>query len=67
MKRNGFQDGVQLHDAYLIGGGDKQMDKVVGYWRKNRAEKVEVLMAAKKKIWMAVRGVKIGIVNRRGE
>ena len=41
---------MQLHDAYLLEVGDKQKDMVVGYWRKNIAEEVEVLTAGKKEI-----------------
>ena len=67
IKSSSFKDGTQLHDAYLLGAGDKQKDMVVGYWRKNIAEEVEELMAGKKEIWIAVRGVKIGGVYRRGE
>ena len=39
----------------------------MGYWRKKIAEEVEVLTAGKKEIWIAVRGVKIGGVYKRGE
>ena len=39
----------------------------MGYWRKNIAEEVEVLTAGKKEIWIAVSGVKVGGVYRRGE
>ena len=67
IKSSSFKDGMQLHDAYLLGAGDKQKDMVVGYWRKNIAEDVEVLTAGKKEIWIAVRGVKIEGVYRKGE
>ena len=67
IKSSSFKDGTQLHDAYLLGAGDKQKDMVVGYWRKNIAEEVEVLMVGKKEIWIVVRGVKIRGVYRRGE
>ena len=67
IKSSSFKDGTQLHDAYLLGAGDMQKDMVVGYWRKNIAEEVEVLTAGKKEIWIAVRGVRIGGVYRRGE
>ena len=67
IKSRSFKDGRQLHDAYLLGAGGKQKDIVVGYWRKNMSEEVEVLMAGKKEIWIAVRGVKIGGVYRRRE
>ena len=58
---------MQLHDAYLLGAGDKQGDMVVEYWRKTLAEEVEVLQAGKKEIWVLIRRVKIAGVYRRGE
>ena len=67
IKSTSFNDGTQLHDAYLHGAGDKQKDIVVRYWSKNIAEEVQVLTAGKKEIWIAVRGVKIRGVYRRGE
>ena len=67
IKSSSFKDGTQLHDAYLLGAGDKQKDMVVGYWRKTLAEEVEVLQAGKKEIWILIRGVKIAGVYRRGE
>ena len=67
IKSSSFKDGTQLHDAYLLGAGDKQKDMVVGYWRKTLAEEVEVLQAGKKEIWISIRGVKIAGVHRRGE
>ena len=67
IKRSSFKDGTQLHDAYLLGAGDKQKDMVVGYRRKNIAEEVEVLTAGKPEIWIAVRRVKIGVLYRSGE
>ena len=67
IKSTSFNDGTQLHDAYLHGAGDKQKDIVVRDWSKNIAEEVQVLTAGKKEIWIAVRGVKIRGVYRRGE
>ena len=67
IKSSNFKDGTQLHDAYLLGAGDKQKDMVVGYWRKILVEEVEVLQAGKKEIWISIRGVKIAGVYRRGE
>ena len=39
-KSSSFKDGMQLHDAYILGAGDKHKDMVVGYWWKNIAEEV---------------------------
>ena len=50
IKSSSFKDETQLYDAYLLGAGDKQKDMVVGYWRENIAEEVEVLTAGKKEI-----------------
>ena len=55
IKSSSFKDRKQLHDAYLIGAVDKQKDMVVGYWRKDIAEEVEVVSVGKKEIWIAVR------------
>ena len=60
IKSGSFKDGTQLHDAYLFGAGNKQKDMVVGYWRKNITEEVQVLTAGKKEIWIAGGGVKVG-------
>ena len=67
IQSSSFKDGTQLHEAYLLGAGDKQKDMVVGYWRKNIAEEGEVLTAGKKERWIAVKGVKVGRIYRRGE
>ena len=67
IKSSSLKNGTQLHDAYLLGAGDKQKDMVVGYWRKILAEDVEVLQAGKKEIWISIREVKIAGIYRRGE
>ena len=67
IRSSSFKDGTQLHDAYLLGAGDKQKDMVVGYWRKTLAEEVEVLQAGKTEICILIRGVKIAGVYRRGD
>ena len=67
IKSSNFKDGMQLHDAYQRGAGDKRKGMVVGYWRKTIAEEIEVLQAGRKEIWISIRCVKIAGVYRRGE
>lgn len=67
IESSSFKDRTQRHDTYLLRGGDKQKVMVVGYRRTNIAEEVEVMTAGKKVIWIAVRGVKIRGIYRRGE
>ena len=67
IKSSSFKDGTQLHDAYLLGAGETEIDMVVAYWRKKMAEEVKVLAAGNKEIWLKAGGVKIAGVYRRGE
>ena len=50
IKEFGDKNGIQLHDAYTLGAGDRYKDLVVGYWRKSVAHCVTVLHADKKEI-----------------
>ena len=40
IKNAQFKDGTQLHDAFVLGAGDRHQDLVVGYWRKPIAHAV---------------------------
>ena len=67
IKNAQFKDGTQLHDAFLLGAGDRHQDLVVGYWKKPITHAVKVLHAGKKEIWIEIGGIKMVGTYRKGD